>query len=178
MLKITDQWRRMPVELRAGLIGAVVGAVAWYAPAMVGGGDSITQEILTSGGALTTVLIFFLLRFILGPVSYAAGVPGGLFAPMLVLGTQIGLIYGILSDSWFPGINQNLTAYAVVGMAAFFTAVVRAPITGIVLAVEMTGSASLLLPMLSASFTAMLIPALFRVPPIYDSLRERINKQM
>lgn len=69
----------------------------------------------------------------------------------------------------------DLTAYAVVGMAAFFTAVVRAPITGIVLAIEMTGNAPLLLSMLAACFSAMVIPALFGIPPVYDSLRKRVK---
>jgi CIC family chloride channel protein len=51
--------------------------------------------------------------------------------------------------------------------------VVRAPLTGIVLVIEMTASFTLLLPMLAACFAAMLIPNLLRNPPIYDSLRER-----
>jgi CIC family chloride channel protein len=58
-------------------------------------------------------------------------------------------------------------------MAAFFTGVVRAPLTGIALVTEMTGSASLLLPMLGACFGAMLVPTLVGDPPIYDSLRRR-----
>ena len=58
-------------------------------------------------------------------------------------------------------------------MAAFFTAVVRAPLTGIILVTEMTGSFTLLLPMLGACFAAMLVPTLLRNAPIYDSLRER-----
>src|SRR5260370_13753924 len=58
-------------------------------------------------------------------------------------------------------------------MAAFFTGVVRAPLTGIVLVVEMTANVTMLLPMLGACFMAMLAPTLMRDPPIYDSLRER-----
>ena len=61
---------------------------------------------------------------------------------------------------------------ALVGMAAFFTAVVRSPLTGIVLVVELTGNFTLLLPMLSACFAAMLLPTLLRDPPIYESLTE------
>jgi chloride channel protein, CIC family len=57
-------------------------------------------------------------------------------------------------------------------MAAFFTGVVRAPLTGIVLVVEMTASVTMLLPMLGACFMAMLAPTLLRNAPIYDSLRE------
>ena len=59
-------------------------------------------------------------------------------------------------------------------MAAFFTGAVRAPLTGISLVVEMTASATLLLPMLGACFTAMLVTTLLRDPPIYDSLRARV----
>ena len=58
-------------------------------------------------------------------------------------------------------------------MAAFFTAVVRAPVTGIVLVTEMTASFTLLLPMLASCFVAMLVPTLLRNAAIYDSLRGR-----
>ena len=55
-------------------------------------------------------------------------------------------------------------------MAAFFIGVVRAPLTGIVLVVEMTASVTMLLPMLGACFMAMLVPTLMHDAPIYDSL--------
>ena len=67
--------------------------------------------------------------------------------------------------------RERATAFAVVGMAAFFTAVVRAPVTGIILVTEMTGCFTLLLPMLLACFAAMTVPTLLGDPPIYDSLR-------
>ena len=58
-------------------------------------------------------------------------------------------------------------------MAALFTGIVRAPVTGIVLVTEMTASVTMLLPMLSACCVAMLVPALLGDPPIYESLRKR-----
>ena len=58
-------------------------------------------------------------------------------------------------------------------MAACFTSVVRSPLTGVVLLLEMTGSWPLILPMMAASVTAYAVPELLRNPPIYDSLRER-----
>jgi chloride channel protein, CIC family len=158
--------------VRAGLIGAAVGMLAWFAPDMVGGGDRITQQALSGSGTLTMIPLFFLLRLGLGAISYAAATPGGLFAPMLVLGAQIGLFFGILCRFAFPDLDIQPAGFAVVGMAAFFTGVVRAPLTGIVLVIEMTASVTMLLPMLGACFVAMLVPALLRNPPIYDSLRE------
>jgi CIC family chloride channel protein len=172
-LAAVDGLHRCPVELRAAGIGAAVGLLAWFAPDLVGGGDAITQRTLMGTGPLLMLPFVFLLRFGLGAVSYAAQTPGGLFAPMLVLGAQSGLLYGTAFHHWFPNVVPHPTALAVVSMAAFFTAVVRAPVTGIVLVTEMTGGFTLLLPLLGACFSAMLVPTLLRNAPIYDSLRER-----
>jgi CIC family chloride channel protein len=160
------------VELRAGLIGAAVGTLAWFAPSVVGGGDPITQRALVGAETLSVLPLLFLLRFGLGTVSYAAGTPGGLFAPMLALGAQLGLFFGLVCRLAFPGLDIQAEGFAVVGMAAFFTGVVRAPLTGIVLVTEMTANVTMLLPMLVACFAAMLVPTLLRDAPIYDSLRE------
>jgi len=171
-LAATDRLNRWPVEVRALMIGAAVGLIAWFAPNLVGGGDAITQRTLVGPEPLRWVVLVFALRFVLGPVSYAARTPGGLFAPLLVLGAQSGLIFGILCAQVFPEWAPDPRTLAVVGMAAFFTSVVRAPLTGITLVTEMTGSFTMLLPMLSACFAAMLVPTLLGNAPIYDSLRD------
>jgi CIC family chloride channel protein len=173
-LAASDRLARWPVETRAALVGAAVGLLAWLAPDLVGGGDAVTQRALVGTGALSGIALTLLIRFGLGAVSYAAHTPGGLFAPMLVLGAQTGLAFGRICTHWFPGVAADPTAFTVVAMAAIFAAVVRAPITGIVLATEMTGSFTLLLPMLTACFSAMIVPILLRCPPIYDSLGERL----
>jgi CIC family chloride channel protein len=173
-LKAMSWLSRWPVEIRAAAIGAAVGAIAWLAPGLVGGGDDITQRTLAGGATLSMLPMAFLLRFALGPVSYAAPVPGGLFAPILVLGAQLGLFCGACCRFALPDINLDPIAFAVVGMAAFFTSVVQAPITGIVLIIEMTASFTMLLPMIASCFAAMLVPKLLRSTPIYDSLRERL----
>ncbi|MGY3617014.1 H(+)/Cl(-) exchange transporter ClcA [Bradyrhizobium sp. USDA 10063] len=168
-----DRFARSPIELRAGLIGASVGLLAWFAPDLVGGGDQITQRTLIGQDSLATVAFAFLIRFVLGALSYAAGTPGGLFAPLLVLGAQSGLLFGAVCRFVFPELAIQPHAFALVGMAAFFAGVVRAPVTGIVLVAEMSGNVTMLLPMLGACFVAMLLPSLLHNAPIYDSLRER-----
>src|SRR5262245_48320299 len=172
-LAAVDRLSRWPTELRAGLIGAAVGTLAWFAPALVGGGDPITQRVLTGAETFGLLPLVFLLRFGLGALSYAAGTPGGLFAPMLVLGAQLGLSLGLLCRLACPHLDIQAEGFAVVGMAAFFTGVVRAPLTGIVLVTEMTGSVTMILPMLGACCMAMLVPTLLRDEPVYDSLRQR-----
>ena len=174
-LVAADRLSQWPVELRAALIGAAVGLCAWFVPAAVGGGDTITQATLAGAESLLALSLVLLFRFALGPISYAALTPGGLFAPMLVLGAG-RRARGGLGPSMAAGGGSRATAVAIVGMAAFFTAVVRAPVTGIILVTEMTASFTLLLPMLAACFTAMLLPTLLGNPPIYESLRERQSK--
>lgn len=159
-----------PIELRAAVIGMLVGTVAWLAPGLVGGGDPITKHLLSSNEGFQLLAVSFGIRFLLGPISYAAGTPGGLFAPMLVLGAQVGLMSSAMLSFLFPHTTVPPTAFAVVAMAAFFTAVVRAPVTGIILIVELTGNFTQLMPMLWACFGAMAIPTLFGSKPIYESL--------
>jgi CIC family chloride channel protein len=161
-----------PPPPRAGSLASWSG-VAWLMPTAVGGGDGLTQEILSGQAAITALPMLFVVRFVLGPLSYRAGTPGGLFAPLLVLGAQIGLASGWLGHRWFPDLAPSPIAFAVVGMAAFFTATVRSQLTGIVLVTEMTWTFSLALPMLVASAGAYAVSALVGNPPIYDTLRER-----
>ncbi len=176
-IRLAERLERWPVELQAGVIGASVGVLAWFAPELVGGGDPITQRVLAGGAAATMIPLALLLRFVLGAVSYAAATPGGLFAPMLVLGAQLGVLVGALCRMAFPDLDVDATAFAVVGMAAFFTGVVQAPVTGIVLVAEMTGGFTMLLPMLGACFAAMLVPNLLQGTPIYESLREHAARR-
>jgi CIC family chloride channel protein len=171
-IAVNHRLRRWPVELRAAIIGGAVGVLAYFAPELVGGGDPVTQRTLLGVGTLAIIPLLFLVRFGLGAVSYAAATPGGLFAPLLVLGAQLGLCFGRLCQFAFPSVNIQAEGFAVVGMSAFFAGVVRAPLTGIVLVTEMTGNVSMLLPMLGACFAAMLLTTALHNPPIYESLRE------
>lgn len=163
---------RWKIELRAAVIGAAVGLVAWIAPSLAGGGDLLTQRALWGAGAASVLPYIFLARFFLGPLSYAAGTPGGLFAPMLTIGAQLGALFAYGCGVLLPSIGVPPATFVITGMAAFFTAVVRAPVTGIVLAVELTGSFTQLMPLLWACFAAMIVPTILGVHPIYESLSQ------
>ncbi len=87
-LSAAEKLRHLPVELRAAIIGGLVGLVAWFHPNLVGGGDAITRRTLLASETWRWLLAVLVLRFALGAISYAAGTPGGLFAPLLVLGAE------------------------------------------------------------------------------------------
>lgn len=162
--------QRIPPLTKALLIGAIVGAVAWFLPLDVGGGDDITQRILAGHGGIILLLTVATARFFLGPISYVAGTPGGLFAPVVTLGVLFGAATGIAFHALSPTLFPTPIAFAVAGMAAFFTASIRAPLTGIIICLEMTSCFHLFLPMLAACLGAYLLPTLMRSEPIYDAL--------
>ncbi len=162
-------------EAKAALVGGAVGLVAWFVPPLVGGGETLSLDVLHGLVPLTTLATLFVLRWLLGPICYAPGAPGGLFAPLLLLGAIGGACFAILANRLLPMLDLHTMSFAVVAMAAFFTAVVRAPLTGIVLVVEMTAATSLIVPSFIACFSAMLTASALRGEPIYDSLRARMR---
>lgn len=168
--------RRIPTLAKAAVIGAIIGLAMFVSPHAVGGGDLLTQQILTGHHIVLTVVIGYLaVRFIAGPLSYSAAVPGGLFAPLLAVGALWGLLFvGFFNAVWPGDTTQLAIPMALVGMAAFFAATVRAPVTGLVLVAEMTASTAALVPMMAATAAAVLVAYLVGSPPIYDSLRERM----
>jgi chloride channel protein, CIC family len=159
---------------RAAIIGATVGLVAWFAPALVGGGDNLTQDILSDHYVTGALVGVFLVRFLIGPWSYAAGAPGGIFAPLLVVGASSGALFAGALNHSMPLLHLSPVACAVIGMAALFSASVRAPLTGIVLTVEITGRGDLTLGLLGASLVAMVIAMLLGSEPIYVTLERRM----
>lgn len=159
--------------LAAGITGALIGLIGWFAPTAIGNGHPLAE--LTLGGQIALFAIpgWFLIRFLLTVSSYGTGAPGGIFAPLLVLGALIGLAVGQIAVLIVPSANVSPAAFAVVGMAAYFTAIVRAPLTGVVLIIEMTGNYEQMLPLLISCFFAYVVAESLKDLPIYEVLLER-----
>jgi CIC family chloride channel protein len=162
------KWNAAKVIIAAGTL-ALVG---WYYPPLLGGGLQLSNQALTGQGTVAWLVAMLVLRFVLSVGSYAVGTAGGIFAPLLVLGGLLGLLTGEISQRIFPTAVPEPTAFAVVGMAALFAGVVRCPLTGIVLIIEMTGNYELILPLMVASFTASITADELHVAPVYDALLE------
>jgi chloride channel protein, CIC family len=162
-----------PGKLSLGVIGAAIGLLGWFLPSVVGSGNQLADMILEGGIGLASIPLWFALRFGLTMVSYGSGAPGGIFTPLLVLGALIGLGVGKLTYFLIPWAVDHPQGFAVVGMAAYFAAIVRTPLTGIVLIIEMTNSYQQMLALLVACFSAYLIAEALGDRPIYDSLLER-----
>lgn len=176
LLAALNLYARLPARLvlpAAALTGGVIGGVGWFAPQLVGSGHSLAEAALHGEIALAALPLFFLIRFALTHASYATGAPGGIFAPLLVLGAFIGLAVGQAAHNLAPQIAPVPAAFAVVGMAAYFTAIVRAPLTGVMLIVEMTNNYSQMLPLLVSCFCAYAVAEFLKELPVYEALLER-----
>lgn len=176
LLKALDLFGRLKGRwvLAAGAaVGAAVGLVGWFSPIAVGGGHALAELVLAGNLVLTAIPVFLLIRFLMTISSYATGTAGGIFSPLLALGALLGLATGQIVHIFAPQVVPVPAVFAIVGMAALFTAIVRAPLTGIVLIVEMTGNYQQMLPLLVGCFCAYAMAEILRDSPIYEALLER-----
>ena len=157
------------------LLAGAAGLLTAYA--MGGGHDFISAlgsgsegvERIFSSPLWATVLIVVIVKLILTVVNMGAGVPCGAFIPMLAVGAGIGALMSYLCGAM--GMDAAYSdALVVICMAAFFTTVVKAPITGVVMTVELTWNYLFLLPAVIGVAVGYLVGELFRTKPIYDRL--------
>ena len=159
-------------------VGGLMGLLAAVYPDATGGGEILAAQLINSGAPAGLLIALLLARTLLFLVNYATGTPGGIFAPQLALGVIVGLLFFAMVEAVAPGVAGEPLRFAVAGMAALLTATVRAPLTGMMLVVEMTGSIELLFMMLMASLTAAATARLLGSEPIYRRMLERAIAEM
>jgi CIC family chloride channel protein len=169
-----QRWSGNGVWKKGAIAGLAVGLGLLFLPEATGGGHS-TAEIFLRGQFPLHHTVWFLFtilfaKLLLTNVCFASGVPGGIFAPMLMMGSVLGSLVGYLGSMLFPTLVPTPAAFAVVGMAAMFVASVRAPLTGMVLILEMTGNYSQLFPLSVACLVSYLTSTALRNPAIYEAL--------
>ncbi len=168
-----DTFSPMVLRFYVIIVALVIGFLAWYEPVLVGGGYAVIEQSLTMGLSFSVLIVLLLIRFLLSIVCYCTGVPGGVFAPILALGTLLGMAFSSISQYLTVDMSVHPGMFAVAGMGALFSATVRAPITGIVLVVEMTQNYSLILPLMITCLTSTTIMQLAGNPPLYTQLLKR-----
>ena len=160
----------LPVFVRIALPFLTAGVLAFTVPALLGSGHELVEEAAAGEFLVQTLLLLLLGKFLFSLLSFSSGAPGGIFFPLLVLGSLIGCAYGVLAVHLFELDPAFLGVFLLLGMAGNFAAIVRAPFTGAILLFEMTGSLHCLLPLLAVSLIASVTADALRVEPIYDAL--------
>lgn len=161
---------RLGVPLRVGLAGLVCGLTIALLPLEFRDSAGLREMLASRDFHWQFPAIAFASQFALTLLAYGSGAPGGLFAPALLIGSALGCLVGIAEHSLLGA--SSPTAYALAGMGAFFSAVARVPITGIVIVFEMTTDFNLVLPLMIGSVTAYWVADKLAPGSLYDRLLE------
>lgn len=156
--------------LLAGFLGLVM-------PQVLGGGHELVEMLIHGSTPFHLLMILLVVKFLFTMISYGSSAPGGIFLPLLVIGALIGMIFFQAIHTFFGVDEAYLLNFIILAMAGYFTAIVSAPITGIILITEMTGSFSNLLSISIVCLVAYMTSSLINSQPIYDILLERLLKQ-
>jgi CIC family chloride channel protein len=144
-----------------------------WCPEITGGGHLLTSWLLhgpvTWSHPMAMLGMLLVAKLLYTVACYSSGVPGGIFAPLLSIGAMTGYLLGLA----FGHEGASPQWLAVIGMGAVLAASARAPLTGVVLIVEMTGLYHLLYALLLAAFVAYSVAEYLGCPPIYEALLRR-----
>ena len=172
------KFKKVPQEYKVMIPFIITSIIGLIAPFLLGGGHELILGLTSNNKSIGMLLILYFLKLLLLLICFGSGVPGGIFLPMLALGAIIGNIMGIFSNEVL-GINSIfIINFIAMGMAGYFAAVVKAPITGIVLIMEMTGSFNHLLSLSVVVIISYFTSELLRNEAIYEVLLERLLKKV
>lgn len=159
--------------LIGGLIGGSCGVLGLIQPTASGGGFNLIPIAAAGNFSVGLLLFIFIARVITTLLCFSSGAPGGIFAPMLALGTLLGTAFGMAATPLFPAYHLDAGTFAIAGMGALLAASVRAPLTGIVLVLEMTNNYQLILPMIITCLGATLLAQFLGGKPLYSTILQR-----
>ena len=94
----------------------------------------------------------------------------------MALGVIIGVLFGFIIQNIFPSYDINLSSYAILAMAGLFAATIRAPLTGIVIVMEMTNAYMLILPLILTCAAATFMAQTLGSSPLYSAILENTLK--
>ena len=157
---------------------AMTFALGFLYPKAIGGGSQLVEIASTGKILIGAMCILFVVKFIFFMLCFGSGAPGGIFMPLLVFGAVLGSILGQTFGITLGFGNVYLETFVIVGMAGYFAAIVRAPVTGIILISEMTGSLSHLLALSLVSLVAYFTADILKAKPVYDQLLDRILEEV
>jgi len=152
----------------------IVAALSHVDYRVLGSGHSTIEEALLSLILDWRVLLtIFSLKFLATSLCYGSNVSGGLFMPTLFMGATLGSLVGALGENLFPELIMNSGAFALVGMGAYFAAVIRAPMTSVLIVFELTRNYNIILPLMIANGAAYLISLNIQKGSVYEMISEQ-----
>ena len=168
-----QRWRFVAIGV---FLGGIFGALSVFDSSLAFSGMELIPEVEGGHYLAGALLLIFMFRILTTLLSFSSGAPGGVFAPTLALGTLFGMLFGLGAHALFPDIVTEAGTFAIAGMGGLFAATVRAPITGILLVIEMTSNYEMILPLIVTCLGATMVAQTLGGRPIYTQLLERTMK--
>lgn len=172
LLWVQSLYKKLPWYLRICAALLIALPFGLFLPHVLGGGSNLIQLAESTTNIFGFIALLFVCKVIFTSTSFGSGVPGGIFMPILAVGALSGCLFGTTASNFGLPV-QYIPTFAVCGMAGAFASSVKAPVTGILLTAEMTGSMVHLLPVGICVYIAMLLSDILKVKPIYEELLER-----
>ncbi len=150
----------LPLWLKPAIGGAFISVLVVIFPEVSGGGFGFIDDLMSGFVPHSMWGVFLLSQIVIAKIvatalTVGSGGSGGVFGPSLFIGGVVGAIFAGLCEIMFPGAVRMPEMFILVGMAAFFAGAAKAPIAGVVMVCEMTGSYSLLPGLLIAAVMHM-----------------------
>lgn len=164
---------KLPLYAKIMLPFILAGAVALTIPDILGGGHGIIVS-LASGARQTlgAILILLAAKFAFSMLSFSSGAPGGIFFPLLVLGSLAGAAVFKAVQPITGLADSYMLNFVLLGMSGMFASIVRAPLTGIVLVIEMSGSLDQALGVTIVAAISAIVAEALKCKPVYEKLLE------
>jgi H+/Cl- antiporter ClcA len=165
---------RMPILFRPVIPVLISIPLSFYLYDVTGGGHPLIDSLSTTSRPLNLLLLILFVNLLFSSFCAGSGASGGIFLPFITCGALAGDAFGkLLTQLGFVGIEYQLN-FMILGMAAMFSSVVKAPVTGIVLVLEMTANYNHLASLVLVSLCSFVTAELISSRPVYDVLLTRI----
>lgn len=158
---------KWPEPVKVGIGGAGIGLVGIFFPEIFGVGYDTISSALNGTILWQLALALIFLKIFSTSLSLGSGGSGGIFAPSLFLGAVLGSFYGSVIAYYFPSLEINSGAYALVAMGAVVAAATHGPIAAILIIFEMSGDYKIILPLMITSIIATLLAMRLKEESIY-----------
>lgn len=163
-----EKMDKIPNWLKPAIAGFGIGVIGIFIPYVLGSGNLSVDLLLQHKLALSVVVLVFAVKFFVTPFCFGSGAAGGIFLPMLMLGSFLGYIVASIFNMF--GFHVDVVVMAMIGMGAFLASVARTPITAVVMVFEMTAGYTHILSIMLSAAIADLIAEKLNHRPIYASL--------
>lgn len=156
---IEDAFEKLPIHWMwwPALGGLAVGLMGFLDPRTLGVGYDNITHLLSGKMVFASVLSLCVWKFLSWSIALGSGTSGGTLAPLLTIGGALGFLLGSAAIYLFPGAGISLPLAALVGMSALFAGASRALLTSLIFALETTGQAHALLPLLAACIASYFV---------------------